>query len=412
MPNFTKHPHFPHRYIDTNKLLPLLIGALGFIIAIYLESRSFAFGFLLATFVVYSILYHKLWKHILLGLAALATILIIIIIFFKGDSSLGRLLIYKISFRLYAEHWLSGIGLGNFKQRYLYEQAEYFSGKAFTAKEQLLADNTYFAFNDYWQFIIETGIFGMLALSLTCYLIITIIRKAIRTNGYILYKSIAILFLIAILTAALFTHVFEKSIFWIITIFLLSFLFCASSGKNGRRIVFMWISIALLAITGTISLGNYLVNENYEQSLKLYAAGLIGECKKELEKKQPIKEEKRAVLYMQSLMAYHSPEHEKVLVALIRDYPNANNYKLLGDFYTQNNNFKDAEKSYLMAINMVPNRFVSRKALLDLYVAYKSHAKAKRVAEIILSLAIKVDSYQVRKIKLEAAKFLSKTNSL
>lgn len=412
MTNLINEFHFSYRNCGKNKLLPILIGALGCVIAIYFESRSFAFGFLLATFLLYAILNHKLWKHILLGAATLVAILIVIIVFFKSDSSLGRLLIYKVSFRLYTEHWLFGIGLGNFKHRYLYEQAAYFAGTGFTAKEQLLADNTYFAFNDYWQFIIETGVFGAIAVLISFYLFIKLIQKSINTNGYIVSKSIAILLLIAILTAALFTHVFEQSIFLIITVFLLSFLVWTSSGKSGMRIVFIWISIGLLALSGILGLTHYRVGQNYEKAMKLYAAGLIGECKKELEKKQPIIEEKRAVLYLQSLMAYHSPENEKAIVALIRQYPNAHGYLLLGDFYTQNNNFKEAEKSYLMAIHMVPNRFLSRKGLLDLYVAYKSHSKAKEVAENILSLGIKVDSYQVRKIKLEAAKFLSKTDSL
>lgn len=128
------------------------------------------------------------------------------IVFLKQNSSLGRLLIYKISINIYKEHWLYGIGFNKFKTTYMYYQANYFLGKNYTKQELLLADNTYYAFNDYFQFIIENGVFGLLLLILVFISVFYLFKNVIKKSSESIIVKICCCTLITISIAALFNY--------------------------------------------------------------------------------------------------------------------------------------------------------------------------------------------------------------
>lgn len=76
----------------------------------------------------------------------------------KLDSSLGRVLIYKVSGQMLKDNWLSGFGFGKFYEQYLYYQSAYFEKGYYTTKELILAGNTHYVFNEYWKLVVELGI--------------------------------------------------------------------------------------------------------------------------------------------------------------------------------------------------------------------------------------------------------------
>lgn len=61
----------------------------------------------------------------------------------------------------------------------------------------------------------------------------------------------------------------------------------------------------------------YQINNNYKTALNLYIAGLKKECKIELQKITPIKDNKRAVLYLQILMSSYHLKYEKEILELL-----------------------------------------------------------------------------------------------
>lgn len=390
------------------KILPYIGGILGFVVSSCLHNRALAFGFLLALFVVYVLNHKKTLKFIVAGLIVLTAILLSMIFFIKSDSSLGRMLIYKISFQVFKDDWITGIGLGNFKKIYLYEQAKYFGvGGNYTDKELLLADNTHYAFNDYWQLVIELGISSCIGLVVMLYFLCWLLYRASQLKQHKVLTSNVMLSLITVLAAAFFTHIFDKLICQAITVCCLGYLCFVVYDKKWQSIFAGCIAFVLLLASGLKGIDNYRIKNNYEAALKLYMAGLKNECRAELLKIYPIQDHKRAVLYLQVLMFSYQLKYEKEINFFLKQYPNANTYKLLGDFYFFNDKIKAAENAYLMAINMVPNRFLPRRSLLQLYISQKKHAKAKEVAKRIISLCVKIDSKQVNDIKYEAVNFLN-----
>lgn len=389
------------------KILPYVSGVLGFVGAVYMGSRALAFGFLVSLFIV-NLLYHKKpLKFVLTGLFILLTALSLMVFFIKSDSSLGRMLIYKISFQIVKDNWFLGVGLGNFQKVYLYQQANYFGKENYTDKELLLADNTYYAFNDYWQLVTETGIIGFIVLGVLIYFLYRLLGRASKIKKYGVLTSNIMLLLVAVLIAAFFTHIFERLAYQVLIVICVTYLYLLTDHKKWFKMAINSMALVLLLSMGANAVKSFRIKENYKIAYKLYLAGLKNECKLELLKIYPINDNKRAVLYLQVLLFSYELKKEKEILALLAKYPNANTYKLLGDFYLFNDKIKEAENAYLMSINMVPNRFVPRQTLLHLYIVQKKFIEAENIAKKIISLSVKINSEQVNSIKKEASNFLS-----
>src|SRR5690606_10607931 len=96
---------------------------------------------------------------------------------------------------------LTGVGFDRFKAHYMNYQAAYFM-EATDADESLVADNSYYAFNEFLQFIVEEGWLGGLMLMGLVYLIFKIKPK----DEYRSLHQVVISGLIAIAVFALFSY--------------------------------------------------------------------------------------------------------------------------------------------------------------------------------------------------------------
>ena len=101
-------------------------------------------------------------KIIFIGLSALALALVVLSTVVKTGSSLGRSFIWENSMRLLKENWLWGVGSGKFNRTYNHIQASYFAENSITDGVALRANDGYYAFNEWLQVWIETGISGFL----------------------------------------------------------------------------------------------------------------------------------------------------------------------------------------------------------------------------------------------------------
>ena len=81
----------------------------------------------------------------------------------KRDSADGRLLVWKVSASMIAEHPM-GCGYGLFPKHYNLQQAEYFHEEHGTETERRNASFIYMAYNDFLEHGVEGGVIGMLFL--------------------------------------------------------------------------------------------------------------------------------------------------------------------------------------------------------------------------------------------------------
>ena len=83
---------------------------------------------------------------------------------FKPMSAAGRILIWKVSLGTALAHPVAGVGYGNFPAVYNAEQGRYFGEGKGSAVERLSASTDAYAFNDYLESFVESGVLGLLVL--------------------------------------------------------------------------------------------------------------------------------------------------------------------------------------------------------------------------------------------------------
>lgn len=387
------------------KISPMIIGL---IIAVSFNSRAFSIGFVLA---ITTLLF--LDKQVTLSRRAylLTTLTILALLFFsifliKTDSSLGRMLIYKIAANIYREHWLYGIGIGNFKEVYMYYQADYFRLGKFSQQELLLADNTYYAFNDYFQLIIETGVIGVLFILFSVLSIYQLAKIALSySNAGILWNAIGMM--IAGCTAAFFNFVFYRFEFQVAGILCILIIAYFTLKKNEGEIkiissFLLFLIICLYCTYNFLTIGYFSAYEKLKEARDLERAGYRNEAMvivKALPKELTGSHEYlelTSFLYTNAMML---KEAKQETVKLMTVRPSSDASARLGYIYEMNNEYKDAEKAYLMAIDMVPNRFTTRYKLFMLYKKTDQKNKAMDCGKIILSMPVKIPSPIIDRIK-------------
>ncbi len=92
-----------------------------------------------------------------LSAAVFAILLAVVILAIKLDSAAGRLLIWDITAHHLDDYRIQGAGHGKFASLYNLWQADYFSIRDINDRYFYIADNTFFAFNEFLQTAIELG---------------------------------------------------------------------------------------------------------------------------------------------------------------------------------------------------------------------------------------------------------------
>lgn len=374
------------------------------IVAILFNSRAFILGGLTAVFFHFYII-----KPIIINrkIVVFFTLLLIAILFalaflIKTDSTLSRIFIYKISFNILKDNYLYGIGPGNFKHTYLDYQATYFSLGNYTDKELLLAGNTYYAFNDYYQFIIETGLPGFFLLLISIYLISILIKNNIKSSS--LWAKISISVLIITSVAATFTHVFENLFFQILFILSLITLIVNSILKYYKKIVSI-SGIIIITLLITRQYAFYAINyRDYikiEDAEELYSLGFYTESNEKLKALYPIWKADIDFLLLFADVNFRLKNYQLSIFGYkqVLKLKKHNLYYLkLANCYNEIND-NDAVYYYQRAINCVPNRFLPRYSLFNYYMKTGELNKGIKEGKEILSIPVKIPSETVSRIK-------------
>jgi len=357
-------------------------------------------------------------KHLLFCVIILFLILTFsLACFFKQDSSLGRILIYKVSYLILKKHPLWGIGFGNFKRQYLYYQAEYFMQGNYLPKELMLADNTYFAFNDYFQFLIEFGIVGgVLLLSMIAILLklTSFSLKKESDNNFLLF-SVSLIITIAV--GALFTHVFDQLIAQIIFLNALAYILIkaifhkAVFKKEHIVIIITMFCTDLLLVCNfyQFQIFHHTAFEKVEYAKDLAIEGYNIES---MERSDSLYKSCKGqysflTFYSTRLLLNGRPSlATKVLKEAIQQEPSYRLFLQLGAANDSLGNTSAAQSSLKTAVFMVPNRFESRFELFKFYRKHNLGNEAIACGTEILNLQIKVPSYRVDLIKEETRRIL------
>lgn len=388
------------------------------VLLVYLKGRAAWLGVFVSLLFIINSKYElsKKIKKVIRFSPILILLFIVGLFFYKKGSSNGRLLIYKISFKILTDNPIFGAGIGQFKVNYNNYQAAYFATNSIDSKEALLANNTFYAFNDYYEFLIENGIVGFSVLLLISFLFYKKVKETVFTEAQKPIATAAIASILCILTSALFSYPLQ------ILPIIIQFLLCST--------ILVWFIIAnittttplqkklqkalvigLLAVFGIYQSFQFAYKSKSENALELSRTGYKKDALQlysELSSSN-FNDGNDMFLYAKELYNVGQVIKAKEVLNIAKTKISFNEvYKFSATIETELKYYKNAEADLKKVVFMIPNRMQPRYNLMEFYLAQKDTANAAYWANSIINMPVKIPSETTRSIQQKVKLFLTK----
>ena len=381
---------------------------LGFIIV--LSSRA-AFLSVIASalFIIYpyrnrvgkGLSLHKSFAFLLLCTLLLASVI-------KQNSTAGRLFIWQRSFELWKQNWLTGVGFGKFNTEYNHMQAKYFSTHSITSKNAMLANDGYFAFNEWLHITIEFGIIGFIISLLITWFVAKGCYRNVATK-----KSWAAAMLIPIFVGSLFSYPLHNVYILAASIFLS--LFITLGTYRFPTLYDKWIKgfavVVLISIVAFYSYRNFkaqqlfgTIKELAREGYRNDAVALCRNASKALQKDYSFQLFYLNLLYQTNRL----DEAEKLFDTFHSYHCNQKAHAIMAKCYEEMGDSTKAEEHYLTSLYIVPQLLQSRIELMGFYDRSNNITKAKFWAQQTINCPIKVTNSLAFYLKKQASDYLIK----
>lgn len=390
------------------------IAYLGILTYLLLISDSRLAGFIFFLSILFAI-YRRKHSEIILerlyrnkGLQLVSLIIIIlalaISLFYKTNSTIGRMLIWTSTVHMIVENPFTGVGIGKYPIEYPKHQLLILE-KANSNNFKYVADLPVNAFNEILEFISQVGVFSIMPIF---YLLYKIFNQIKKTNFY----SPLLISICFIILISLFSYPFSSTPFIFITGFFLTFalretpIYSFQLKKNisisARLILFISSSFFIISfLLRASSLYNLaeekkinrnkdisptyikLYNQFNNNGLFLYEFGLI--------KRSQAKYEEAAELFDRASSYILT---EKFLLSIAET-----NIVL--------QRFEKAHAILNKLTDIIPNRLYPRLLLLKISFLKKEYDLAEDQARALIRMKEKVKSKKSTSIKLKAKEYLN-----
>lgn len=339
-------------------------------------------------------------------LASLLVLCAIGLFFLKKDSAAGRVAIWRNSLEMIADKPIFGHDPGDFSSEYMLYQADYLAANPDSRYTQL-ADNVTHPFNEYLLLAIEYGIVGILFLLLVIVLILRYERKL----------SIPILCLLSVAVFSCFSYPLRYPFIWVLAAYSLSSLSKQMEIEKNKTPHPFFIRSLLLLASAVITV--FLIRDirfEYEWG-GLTRRGGFGDKDELIESYDRLHKRWNGdplFLYNYGAILNQAGRYAESNAIMRVCETHLNDYDVqmvLGDNNSQLGQWAAAERSYLLAHDMIPNRFIPLSHLLELYQIIGNRQRALDVARQIVSKEIKVPSSTVYNIIRKAEEVIAETNN-
>jgi O-antigen polymerase len=397
-----------------------LLAALLLIIVAIVFSTSRA-ALIAGTFSLVAALYHlrksggMRWHRKDLRLAlcfcCLLFLFLAALFYLKSDSSLGRLLIWHVSINMISENWLFGAGPGQFAVQYSDYQALYLSGCNIKHFEWV-AGMTYYAFNDWLQLAAEGGLCGVVpfALLFAAVLSLKISAPAAQAARVCIFSTVAGL--------SMFFYPMQILAVQVVVIFSLALLsFYAEqehvvTGKKFSPLVTRMMALLFIAVSVFATLQLHSRYRAVQQWKDAYTVSLLDRTQalSRYRKLLPLLAYNGEFLFNYGALLVEGgrpADGEKILRKALLSFNHIDLHLYLGNAYKMMGKFEAAKASYSHASQMIPTRFYPKYQLVLLYKDFQDTARAKKTAQEIVDMDIKVPSPLVDQIRQEMKTFLA-----
>lgn len=328
----------------------------------------------------------------------------------KKDSADGRLLIWKNCIEMIHNKPFFGHGYGTYIKNYCQQQINYFKLHPENSREALLADEVYFAFNDYLQILVELGILGLMMFIL---LLFFIFKQPYKPENLMVTASKVGLF--SMLICGLFSYPMETPQNYFL-FFLFAAIISSSSGpifKINRVSSFLSAATLVLIVLSIefIQLKRFMACTAWQKGFEL--AG-----KKENQKAHdvykniyPMLEYDPNFLFNYGVVLADMGDFKGSKVVLEKCMainPSYNLFLNLGKDYENLNDNISAETVYKNASHFLPGKLTPKYSLFELYIKTGKKNNALRMAREISGMKMKVYSTEAGYIKSQVIEFIKK----
>lgn len=320
----------------------------------------------------------------------------------KKLSAIGRLLSINISLYHITDHFWLGTGLGRFAWYYPQWQATYFNAHTRPPLAYFLsAGESYIVFNAYFQLFETIGLLGFLFCIYGLYrffkvkainrrsllMVVKCAVLAILCSGftsYPLHVNVILLLLGACLAIGF--PINDKSIVlpvrkqWLYinkTLIVLCFLLVCCvfyKGYSAYNAVNKWADLRDGSSSKIIAESIYPILKNDGKFLTEYGTLLLSDSSNKFTAINILEKAKQLLITRQGVEA------------LVTAYSNVKRYK-------------PAIINQQFLVNYLPNKFLQKDNLLQLYVFVNDSSKIKQIGKTILQMPVKIPSFEVEKIK-------------
>ncbi len=325
----------------------------------------------------------------------------------KPHSALGRLLISKISLLHIKEYLFTGVGYGEFYRNYPLWQIQYF--QTITDKnigEILFADESFLAYNEPLQWIVETGTMGFLAVTA---ILFYIFRKTFHPNEFCktLQTTVALILISSLFSYTL--HVNSIIFLFVLCIAVFSPKVFQQKINLSTRYFLPLFALNCLLITQVF----YLLNDVFQWD-KLSNDVLLSEkqLSEEYRKIYPsLKQSGKFMLdYSQVLFLSNDKFAYTIIERTKADFPSVATFSTEYQIAERQDDYKSMIESYKQLCGIQPYKFSFREKLMTQYIKTNDMLNAVKEAKLILSIPIKIPSQTIDSIRIRARDFLLDSN--
>ncbi len=350
---------------------------------------------------------HKYKKTIIFALSALLILCCFLsagMYYLKKDSADGRFLMWKVSAGAVGKHPL-GVGLGNFSGAYGDAQADYLSGEQASETERTVAGSPEYAFNEYLQIAVESGIAATL---LFVSILLLNIRYALQKKKTGILGSLT-----AISVFSLFSYPFSVLPFLIVLFFLLATCTTGETQeKKSSRKISSGISAVIVLLTVYCLADRVPTYNSYKKwnEVKVYYnVGMYREASAHYSAIYPGLCDQVTFLfeYAQSLSkSGRYQESNEIVQHALHMSCDPMFYNIMGRNEQALKAYDRAEAAYIRAARIVPNRLYPHYLLAKLYEETGQTVKALQEAEIVQTKEPRVESMAIEEMRQEMEKII------
>lgn len=387
-------------YFNSSFTRPVIYAIALLLLIFYFNSRSGIISLIICFVLEFYSLNKIIQEKKSLGLILL--LIVVILIPIKFNSSLGRILIHRVTLNVVKDYSLFGTGVDRFSGIYNYYQSIYFNNDSLSTTWSSLAGETFFSFNLILLIIVEQGIFGSILVALLAYSVLKNINSS--DSKKISRESLTIS---ALLISSIFSYPLEIPELRIVFIILV----CIQLFKNSPSNYFRKINPPYLTAIKIVSI-LFLIILLFTRLYANYSASSLNKSSIQNLSK-PIHKIPQQIsnrIKFHHAKYYYNHGDVKQAMELLSDlngkYATIEFFNLVAMCQKELGQLQLAESNLITAKNIMPSYFGSKMNLLYFYLEFENYKKAKLIGQEIINFPIKIPSLMADKYKHDARAIL------